>query len=70
MIYVKTQMQRMPKNCRECAFYMRAAYTEGLLVAEGAKCRAKGGYTYGKNIGQYGGRPKWCPLRESEEQDG
>lgn len=61
MIYVKTQMQRIPKNCRECAFYLRSTYSP--WTGEAA-CRAKGGYTYGKRIGINGGRPRWCPLRE------
>lgn len=69
MIYVKTQMQRIPQNCRECAFYLRSTYTERLIVPFGAKCKAKGGYIYGKSIEQHGGRPKWCPLREGEVFD-
>lgn len=66
MIFVTTKIRRMPENCRECPYYLRSTLTERLVVAWGAKCKAKGGYLYGRDIKQHGGRPAWCPLREGK----
>ena len=63
-IVIKTQMRRIPKNCRECPFYTNSMDSQ----CGEALCRAKGGYTPGKRIGVYGGRPSWCPLRTTTEE--
>lgn len=63
-IVIKTQMRRIPKNCRECPFYINSMDSQ----CDKALCRAKGGYTPGKRIGVHGGRPSWCPLRTTTEE--
>lgn len=63
-IVIKTQMRRIPKNCRECPFYISSVYSQ----CGKARCRVKSGYIHGKLIGVYGGRPSWCPLRTTTEE--
>ena len=34
-IVIKTQMRRIPKNCRECPFYINSMDSQGAVQGEG-----------------------------------
>lgn len=73
MIYIKTKMQKLPMGCINCPWYVRGTET----IYERPACRAVSAYkehgkpinpSWRREIEPSKARPKWCPLREEEQE--
>ena len=66
MIFVTTNMEKMPVVCAKCMFYMSATFWPQRIVPQSCRARYENGIEPMclKGIKVTKERPRWCPLVE------
>jgi len=68
MIFIKTNMGKMPFVCKQCTFYATGTYWPSKIIPQSCRACCEKGKEYKSLIGirVTKERPDWCPLVEAD----